>query len=819
MSNFKLGIFKDLAGYLAAANTECGSSVDKCDPDKTYSRYYLQKYYKTKQHRLRNEDVAPQFTNAVVKFAQTLSTYDKSVGASPTLKKLMRDGARNFLDKIVVGNSGKKVGELVTDLNANLTTSTASDGDNKLKDGKLKNIKNLTDQLEIVINNTSGLLPVDVANAVTCLTGTGGKKVDGKSSCESLTTLLTAKVVTSTTPYQINASKEFIDPEVTRRDEKELIIKSVLEVIDAWITVNYDTSALTVTGTNTNVANALTLLKNSTTNGELLDQIELQLFNEFFTVMKKKTDGTWESCSSGEIDLAKLAEFRINCLMTDLNNDRVPTIVSLIPLLTTNTRIGYNDGNLSILATDTDALKKVFQDAYLHPTAPKLLADFNLSSNSELKPDLELLLSEILMRKTTPDAHIDEDDTHKIAKVLSRWRRVGEDVWEHTLDDGVTVTIKPGSTEFENEVMNEVSNCPALGFSDDPVKCATFLRSVALDNTEELAKVALELNDKVAPEVVANLHPKFALAILKAFGFHRKMCKDKIAGRQIEKIQRANEWTEKFINKKFTDAQATSIKGKDKLIAFLDLLAQLVNANPSVLNDNMVTETEESRGEIVVPDELAARKIKPAKVKGSGKPFLAWGEIQSNMNKVYGSFSRGLTFDGLSTNSPFGMDNLFPQMSMLTSAPVVRGSTWGGMAGGGPSDIKVFLQDHQTGLEYSRNVQTIIDELLANLKSSGKTFDKSELDIISKKKAQFEVMERELFDIAWNIQKYSQLLKIVEAENRPEIITREHVEKYVEKYNSLVNRYEKTGSSFNTLISLLKDCTEDGSDGGKCKTL
>jgi hypothetical protein len=327
------------------------------------------------------------------------------------------------------------------------------------------------------------------------------------------------------------------------------------------------------------------------------------------------------------------------------------------------------------------------------------------------------------------------------------------------------------------------------------------------------------MQEDVAVKTVAQLHPKFALAILKAFGFHRKMCRDKVAGRQIEKIQRASEWVDKFISKKFANKKTVDdIKKQDKLIRFLDLLAQLVNANPSVLNDNMVTETEESRGEIIVPDELVARKIKAAKLRNSGKPVLGWGEIQSNMNKIYGSFSRGLTFDGVSTNSPFGMDNLFPQMSMLTAAPVVRGSTWGGMAGGG-SDIKVYLQDHQTALEYSRNVQMIIDELIANLKSSGKTLDKSEIDAIISKKAHFEAMERELFDYAWTIQKYSQLLKVVETENRPEIITYGHIEKYVEKYNNLLNRYEKTGNSFNTLISLLKDCAEDKENGENCKTL
>jgi hypothetical protein len=154
----------------------------------------------------------------------------------------------------------------------------------------------------------------------------------------------------------------------------------------------------------------------------------------------------------------------------------------------------------------------------------------------------------------------------------------------------------------------------------------------------------------------------------------------------------------------------------------------------------------------------------------------------------------------------------------LTGAPVVRGSTWGGMVGGS-TDIKMYLQDHQTALEYSRNVQMIIDELLASLRASNKTFNKADLDVINKKKTDFEMLERELFDIAWNIQKYAQLLKVAEVENRPEVISREHVEKYVEKYNGLLNRYEKTGNSFNTLISLLKDCADDGGDGKDCKTL
>jgi hypothetical protein len=172
----------------------------------------------------------------------------------------------------------------------------------------------------------------------------------------------------------------------------------------------------------------------------------------------------------------------------------------------------------------------------------------------------------------------------------------------------------------------------------------------------------------------------------------------------------------------------------------------------------------------------------------------------------------------MSSNAPFGMDNLFPQMSMLTSAPVVRSSTWGSMGGGGGELRKTFLQDHETGFEYSRNVGKIIMVLIENLKkNSNKTLTAAELNSIGDKLLKFENLEKELYETAVNIQKYSQLLKIVEAENKPETITVNHVKQYVDKYNHLMNRYDKTGSSFNTLISLLKDCCEGGEGGENCK--
>ena len=612
------------------------------------------------------------------------------------------------------------------------------------------------------------------------------------------------------------------DKDAALKDIIGHVKKTVLDLIATWIKANYDVSALLVTGDKDEPKQILSALHSGD-----ISLAERKLFDDFFLIMRNES-GTWKICTSDDIDTARLVDFRLNCRMIDQDigtgtSVKVPLVVKYIPVLDKGTRVRYNNGDKVNTNSDPLLLRKLFIYAYTDNKTEiqTLLPGFDITSPGELQPDLEALLREVLMKSTTPDAHITDGDTEQIEEVLKNiWQRIGENTWKHTLNDGSVVIIKPDSPEFDQELTDGVHNCDALGFKSNPTQCADFLRNVALGDHNQLANIASQMTETVAAEAVAKLHPKLALAILKAFGFRRKMCKDKVAGRQLEKVQRSKEWITKFVDKHFKDTTVVAkIKNNIQLQNFLDLLAQLVNANPSVLNDGLVVETEESKGEINVPDDLALRRISAVKSKKSGKPVLSWGDIQTNMNKIYGSFSKGLTFDGTSTNSPFGMDNLFPQMSMLTGAPIVRGSTFGSMAGGS-NKLKPFLQNHQTGIEYSRNVQNIIFELVENMqKTANKTLTDKELDSIMLKLKNFEMLERELFKTAWDIQKYSQLLKVVEAENRPELITYEHIKKYVDKYNHLSTRYDKTGSSFNTLISLLKDCCEGDESGENCKTL
>jgi hypothetical protein len=820
MSSSKLGIFDPLTGYLTSAFTECPGGVQSCAAmDKICNKYFLQKYYPSKNlTNARDEDVVAQFTNAVVKLGQNLRKYDVSVGASPSLSGLLQDVVKKNINELSITSTDNTSAQVVIALNlayfkdAKLISSNKRISafiSDKLRDDLLINMEKAIEGSVLSSNEKT--------NAKICLKGTG-KKVDGSTNCESISPLSGSAVFMDLSLEADGTT--LVSASDTINSLKELVLQQLLGYITKWINDNYDVSSLRVTGSSEDAKRVLTALISGT-----MTEVEKNLFNAFFLVVKDD-----KPVAISEIDGAKLDEYRLNCrmgnFMIDSKDKKLPIVVNYIPVLTKMARVRYNKGeNISPAADATELLRQIFSIAYTNDSASlvtalaPVLPSFDTTSPSDLQLDIQYLIRDIVSASNVPHAHISESDTEKIDQVLKGiWTRTGVNTWKHKLSDGSIVRLNPGTSAFDEEIASEIQNCSAVGFSDDAGKCAEFFKNVGLSNTSELAKLATTMTNEVTASAVAKLHPRLALSILKTFGFHKKVCMDKVAGRKMHKVQTVQEWKEKFVDKHFKDSSvATNIKGNERLCNFLNLLTQLVNGNPSVLNEEMVdVETEESRGETVVPPELAERKISAARSKKSGTPVVSWGNIQSNMNKVYGSFSKGLTFDGMSSNAPFGMDNLFPQMSMLTSAPVVRSSTWGSMAGGGDVQ-KTFLQDHETGFEYSRNVGKIIMVLIDNLKrNSNKTLTTEEIKSIGDKLARFEDLERELYETAVNIQKYSQLLKIVEAENKPEIITVSHVKQYVDKYNHLMTRYDKTGSSFNTLISLLKDCCEGGEGGENC---
>jgi hypothetical protein len=764
MSN-SLGIFGNLAGYLTAVATGNKDAA---------SQYYLQKYYSS-SGTARDNDVAAAFTDGVVELAKKLREIDISTGAVASLTSVLNTAVSNYVNGLTI---------TVPAADGNITGDVVSAGGTgpEIRGNSINDVGLTTSNYKAALKaavSSSGLLKPDIDRANSFIDASlGTPSVNGFA----------------------------VDPAADKQQAlKQKLIEDGENGLKTLLAANYDKSA--ITGSTPLVADILTKLKNGA---------DTTLFDRYMSVMKGD-----RTVRPSDIDLNNLKDFRIN-IKTESNTaisttTKVPVLVNDLPVLQPNNRVRYN-GDKVLDSPVPELLKKVFVEVYSTGNAPTSLPSYDLTKmSSGLQPDLERLMRNVLTRKTTPSAHIADDESDKINEAFKKanWRRVGEDTWRTTID-GETVEYNPNKADFGSKLADQVNNCAAIGFAGDANKCRDFLTEIAQgSDSKKLAELATAMDNDVTAEVVAKLHPKYALAILKSFGFRRKLCKDSIAGRQIEKVQRVDEWKKNFVEKKFTADVAASIKGNTRLLTFLDLLAQLVNSNPSILNDSYSGETEESTGTIEVPDELVKRRIVAVESRTSGKPVMSWSTVTDKMGKIYGSFSKGLTFNGTSTNSPFGMDNLFPSMVLPTVASRVVGSTWGSMGGGGGD--KVFLAEHETSLEYSHNIVTILGKLTSNLKSLGKTLSEDDINKIEDKLSQFERLERELYETARDIQTYSQLIKVLEAENRKEIITDSHIKKYVEKYNHLLNRYEKTGSSLSTLASLLKDCS-DGGDSKGCET-
>ena len=310
---------------------------------------------------------------------------------------------------------------------------------------------------------------------------------------------------------------------------------------------------------------------------------------------------------------------------------------------------------------------------------------------------------------------------------------------------------------------------------------------------------------------INNVHPMLAYQTLKSFGFREKIMHDKVSGTKLNKFPNVENWKRNFIARKFPDkAVQQKIASNTELCLYLGYLVQLVNANPSILNQGKIIETEESKGMVLIPEELVKRGVLSLSPNNKGKLGNDWAIIQEGMRSSLGKFSRGLTFgnDG-SSNSPFGVDNLFPSITgLLTTGTQVRGAT-GVLFGGAVAESKVYTDKFDTAPSFTKNITTIFKKLLANLKSNNKILNEDDQQQLKDKLDKFAALEQELYDTAYAIMKYSNLAKMMDANQNEEFLTVKHIKNYVNKYNGLLDRHDKSYNAFNTLISLIKGCNKD----------
>jgi hypothetical protein len=734
MSN-TLGIFGNLTKYLYLRSLG----------NKDAERYYLNQFQSNK-HSLRDNDIAPNFTDAVVELGTKMREVDVSASVSPTLKSKLIEKANEFIK-----NLPKEDHIEVDDSNVKHVSLTGSE---------------LKKQLQSVYPNMSKLVINDKVGSV------------------------------------------------------QEVITSAINDITTFINTVYTVSH--ITGDNSTVATVLKKLQK----GEGSEP-ELHLFKNYAQVLHNGINVP----NFSTIDTNKLSEYRINFRTKQLEIGiqtggkgslvAVPEIALLLPEVEVGVQVGYNSKQKYSVDEDKKVaiLREVFRLAYLGLPVKTLLPDFSdANTNTDLELDLSGTLREALLQESIPSASLQEDEENVDAAFRrNAWTKLSNGKWSHNLDDGTQVTYD--MKEDNEDLTRQLARCDVYGLKNKD--CANFLRAIsdASDNLAELVRLVSSMPFEVTAETVADMIPAQALLILRKFGFRRRVCNDRIAG-SIVKVQRVKEWKKKFLEKKFDTVQMDTIKANQKFFNFLDLLAQLVNSNPSTLNDSYVGNTEESTGEWSLPEVYAnqgvVNGVEHKRGRRGSAPALDWSALREGMNRIYGGFAQGLKFNGTESNSPFGNDNIFPMANLATIATgVVGGGRTSSMTGGGGDAKPVFLDTHTTRPQFTNEIVGMMKKLVANLNNNGKILSNSDVNSITEKVNQFEKLENQLYETAKRIQDYSQLIKVAEMSGRRETVTEDHIKQYIEKYNSLLGRYDKTGNTLSSLMSLLTECA--GSDAS-CKT-
>lgn len=211
------------------------------------------------------------------------------------------------------------------------------------------------------------------------------------------------------------------------------------------------------------------------------------------------------------------------------------------------------------------------------------------------------------------------------------------------------------------------NNCYGTGIIGDKAKCSKYMFECLLADGDESLEACIT-NFKAedfparATAEINKMHPIIALRTLQRFGFRTHTVHDDVAGTSLRKVQTVDQWLGKFMAKHFkTEKLQEIVKGNDRLLAYLDLISQFVNANPGILNKGYGGTSQEAQGAYKRSSLAEALDIPLRKEpSSSNKALYDIGLMKGHLRSGYlGSLVRArkdpfFSLLGNSLYSPFG---------------------------------------------------------------------------------------------------------------------------------------------------------------------
>ncbi|ARF09352.1 hypothetical protein Catovirus_2_301 [Catovirus CTV1] len=565
-------------------------------------------------------------------------------------------------------------------------------------------------------------------------------------------------------------------------------------------------------------------------NWDNLSDDSKNFYKNLITLEKLGTSG-WEPVTDAieiEAKNVKVAKnnYRVNLRKVSIG-EAAPFFWNLIPKVPSVTpRIHYYDSIGKMLTVDlkTAALavnrEDILREMYLalyqgNPFAlmPGLPSAYDPLRNKSDFPKLwvdkvvRYSLFNIKEPSAVPQSKFDDDDDEIFDLVTQDvWKRSGDKLY--TVRNGKKIMHNLDDPDFVN-MLTSSNKCFTTGAFGDKENCRLFMNECLLDHNPKNIMSCIRVMEKQdfaqsAKQEINNMTPIVALNLLKRFGFRTHEAFDSEANSSLTKVEKVGSWLKSYMKKKFDDATVqTAIEGNEKILQYLNLVVDFVNANPSILNPGYGGSTEEKVGKIE-PDSYAAELGIPLRRDNTRAKALYDIEIlgSSFKNGMFGlgfkkpmilqlgnlgNTANNYNFANLNTlRSPFG-DFISP--SFGTILPVQNGGR-----------LDPQLKRLVEGTSGASLMEAIIYNLLTQIKQHNKELGP---EFMTKLHHKLELMKKMEKQMVQNIKYIAEYTKLLDAfgDRKYETLSEKNLRDIV---NSNANLYKRHGSEELSMVNLLK---------------
>ena len=263
----------------------------------------------------------------------------------------------------------------------------------------------------------------------------------------------------------------------------------------------------------------------------------------------------------------------------------------------------------------------------------------------------------------------------------------------------------------------------------------------------------------VSKDEIHKMHPLVALRTLQKFGFREHEVYDTECGKKIKKVETKDHWVKNIMKKKLKDSFVV-IEDNDKLLNYLQLLTEYVNANPGILNRDYNGKTMESDGVVSTSDAAQKLGIKMQIVPSNKfNGLIDYTKLKSMISSYHSPIKQQ------NYNSP----TVFQQF---------------GGHGVSTSDLNV----NHTKSTY-KLLFDIIYNTLKSLKEKGKILDNITIKSIYDQFSALDDGNNDLFETYIYLDKYKNFQELF-GDRNSEIVTISNISKLVEKEGLLIATQE-----------------------------